>query len=315
MRDKSVRTTFLVTITLGLTFVFAGQVFAGHCYEGFRDCIAECNAAAPGSGGGASLECLTSCNEANSAISARGEECVEQEALQGQEQPEEQTEEPQQGQPRSSSQEQKDLTSESPAPKPSMAVRRLVAGLDISGGETTTAKQGEILLIDFRGGDFVEVNSGASFTYGDKKDETIFEILKGSLRFIFEPSAKLRKVTTCCLVTSVRGTDFVVNEEEDKTEVLVFSGKLAVSDVNGANTVEVDGGYKTEVKKGGKPLKPVLFDPSKINRWFDGVTAENSQRQIGARTWTIAAAIILGGLVFLFFSIRRFLKRAKKRNL
>lgn len=297
-----------------LSSVFIAQVQAGHCYEGFRDCIAECNAAAPGSGGGASLECLTSCNEANSAISVRGEECVKQEQEQGQ--PEEQTEEPQQQQeqPRSSSSEQKDLTSESPSPKPSVAVKRLVAGLDIKEAEAVTANQGELLLIDFREGNFVEVNSGASFTYGEEETKTIFEVIKGSLRFLFEPSGKIRTVHTRNTVATIRGTDFVVNESEEKTEIVVFDGKLAVSDVNGENTVEVPGGYKTEVAEGGMPTNPIPIDWSNVDRWFDAITPENSQRQIGARTWTIVAVILVVGLTIIFFVIKKMVKNFHKKK-
>lgn len=303
----------LTAAIIVLVFIFVRQVNAGHCYEGFRDCIAECNAAAPGSGGGASLECLTSCNEANSAISARGEECVKQEQEQGQ--PEEQTEEPQQQeQPRSSSPEQKDLTSESPSPKPSVAVKRLVAGLDINEGETVTAKEGEVLFIDFRNGSFIEVNTGASFTYKESREEITFESLAGSIRYFFEGLTKPRYVRTSNAVTSVKGTDFVVNESEEKTEVLVFDGNLAVSDINGQNTVDVGPGYKTEVKSGGKPTKPELFNSLEIDRWFDAITPENSQRQLGARTWTIVAVILVVGLAIIFFGIKKSLKRFRRVN-
>lgn len=299
----------LATTIIVLSSIFIRQVNAGHCYEGLRDCIPECNAAAPGSGGGASLECLTSCNEYNNAIFSRAEECARQEQGQG----EEQTDVPQQPeQPRSTRPEQEDVTSDIPSPTLSTPVKRLVAGLDIKEGETVTVDQGEILLIDFRSGNYVEVNSGASFTYGDKKDETIFEVIKGSLRFLFEPTGKIKTVHTRSTVATIRGTDFVVNEGVDKTEVLVFDGNLAVSDINGENTVDVGPGYKTEVKSGGKPTKPELFDSTKIDRWFDAITPENSQRQIGARTWTIVAAIILGGLVFIFFVIKKGLKRFRR---
>lgn len=309
------RLSILTAIFFGLIFISAGQTLAAHCYEGLRNCIPECSAAAPGSGGGASGECLGSCNEANAVIFSRGEECVKQEGEQGQEQSEDQTEDPQQQQeqPSSTEPEQKDLTSENPSPKPSVTVIRLVAGLDITEGETVTAKQGEILLIDFRSGNLVEVNSGASFTYQEQKDATTFEILKGSLRFIFEAvTGTGRRVYMSSLVATVRGTDFAVNESKGKSEVLVFDGKLAVSDVNGKNTVEVPGGYKIEALAGSKPSKPILIDWAKVDRWFDAITPENSQRQLGARTWTIVAVIVIGGLVFIFFAIKFNLKRLKK---
>lgn len=302
----------LAAVIIVLSSIFIRQANAEHCYEGLRDCIPECNAAAPGSGGGASLECLTTCNEYNNAIFSRAEECVKQEQGQG----EEQTDVPQQQQeqPRSTRPEQEDATSDIPSPSLSTPVRRLVAGLDIKEGEEVTANQGELLLIDFREGNFVEVNSGASFTYGEEETKTIFEVIKGSLRFLFEPTRKIKTVHTSSTVATIRGTDFVVNEEENKTEVLVFDGKLAVSDIDGNNTVEVDGGYKTEVKKGGKPTKPELFDSAKIDRWFDAITPENSQRQIGARTWTIAAVILAVGLAIIFFGIKKSLKHFRRRK-
>jgi len=118
-------------------------------------------------------------------------------------------------------------------------------------------------------------------------------------------------------VTSTRGTDFVVNDEKDRTEVLVFDGNLAVSDVNGQNTVDVGSGYKTVVKSGGKPSKPELFDSSKIDRWFDAITPENSQRQLGVKEWVVVAVVLVVGLVVIYFGIKmniKRLKRARKRK-
>lgn len=93
---------------------------------------------------------------------------------------------------------------------------------------------------------------------------------------------------------------------------MVFDGKLAVSDVNGANTVEVPGGYKTEVADGGRPTTPISIDWSNVDRWFDAITPENSKRQLGAKEWAVVAIIVIGGLPIIFFSIKWNIKRLKR---
>jgi hypothetical protein len=242
---------------------------------------------------------------------------------QGEEQEEEQPQKQPQEQPSTSIPESEDVPSlkstpiTTVSPSPTLKVRRLDLGRDFKEGQVVTAGENEILVIGLGTQGWVNVNSGASFSYKESDSEITFEHLAGSIRYFFEGFTKPRYVTTSTAVTSTRGTDFVVNDEEDRTEVLVFDGNLAVSDVNGQNTVDVGSGYKTVVKSGGKPSKPELFDSSKIDRWFDAITPENSQRQLGALEWTVVAVVVIGGLVFIFFAIKKtkkLFRRAKIRR-
>src|SRR3990172_669673 len=312
---KSSISIFTVTILL-LVFIFPGQANAAHCNEGvvYRDCNAECPAG--------TYDCLASCNQSNDALYEQARECELQ--VHDQEQGEEETEEPQQQeQPSSPIPESEDapslkstpITTVSPSPLPK--VRRLDLGRDFKEGQVVTAGENEILIVGLGTGGRGDVNSGASFSYKESDSEINFEHLAGSIRYFFEGFIKPRYIQTSNAVTSTRGTDFVVNDEKDRTEVLVFDGNLAVSDVNGQNTVDVGSGYKTVVKSGGKPSKPELFDSSKIDRWFDAITPENSQRQLGVKEWVVVAVALVVGLVVIYFGIKmniKRLKRARKRK-
>lgn len=248
-------------------------------------------------------DCLNTCNEDNRLIDEVNRDCAKGE------QQEKQLEKQQ------PPTDKKD-SSQNPPPSSLPEIKKLEAGRDIKPGQTVTAGEDEILAIDFSGGSSVQVKSGGSFTYKKEKDTTIYETLKGSIRFILEAAGQKKyKVTTPNLVTSVRGTDFVINESPSKTEVLVFSGKLAVADINGQNTVEVPGGFKTQADKFGKPTKPIAFDPIKIDRWFDAIVPEKPVEPWAmAVAWVLVIAVIIGGLAGAFFSIKWILKLLRKRR-
>lgn len=166
---------------------------------------------------------MTSCNEANNVIFSRAEECLKQEQEQG----EEQTEDPQQEQeqPRSTIPQSEDesslksppITTVSPSRAPK--IKRLDLGRDFKEGQIVTAGENEILAIGLGAGGWVDLKGGASFSYKETDSEITFESLAGSIRYFFEGFTKPRYVTTSKAVTSVRGTDFVINENPDKTEV------------------------------------------------------------------------------------------------
>jgi len=80
------------------------------------------------------------------------------------------------------------------------------------------------------------------------------------------------------------------------------------------NTVEVEKGFKTEAVAGGKPTKPIPIDFSKVDRWFDKITPENSQKTLSPEKWAVVATVVIGGLIFIFFGIKTLLKRVRKKR-
>ena len=84
------------------------------------------------------------------------------------------------------------------------------------------------------------------FEKTDDSQEIGLELIKGSLAASSEKLAKKDSisVTTPTAIAGVRGTEFIVDADEDSTEVLVNEGSVAVSDVNEEKEVIVEPGNK-----------------------------------------------------------------------
>jgi ferric-dicitrate binding protein FerR (iron transport regulator) len=77
------------------------------------------------------------------------------------------------------------------------------------------------------------------------------------------------KFSTPTAVMAVRGTEFTVDTNEQRTIVRVFHGLLAVSDLAGRKTVQVATNQETVVPKDGVPSDPQPFDPKAVDRWWE----------------------------------------------
>ena len=105
------------------------------------------------------------------------------------------------------------------------------------------------IFVDSRGSR-VELEPNSTFILV-KPDE--YQTVKGKFAFFFEkllPGANIRyQVRTPTAVAAVRGTKFLMFVTKAKTTVQVLEGLVSVSDLKGAEFVEVSAGYQTTVTK------------------------------------------------------------------
>jgi hypothetical protein len=108
------------------------------------------------------------------------------------------------------------------------------------------------------------------------KDETKqkivdeYESMPISLKKALVRFAKKFEVLTNTSVIAVRGTQFLVYEDEKKgTEVVVLEGSVEMRGTKGEKIIIVNSGYKGTVTKGGKLSEPEKIDLSKIERWWE----------------------------------------------
>jgi len=88
---------------------------------------------------------------------------------------------------------------------------------------------------------------------------------KASERF-----AKKFEVQTPSFAMSVRGTQFLVYEDEKTgTEIIVLEGSVEMKGTKGDKTIIVNAGYKGTATKGGILSDPEKIDLSKIERWWE----------------------------------------------
>lgn len=74
---------------------------------------------------------------------------------------------------------------------------------------------------------------------------------------------------TPCAVAGVRGTKFLVFEDEKTgTELIVLRGIVDVKAIKGNESVSVDAGYRIRVTKDGIISKPEKIDLKKLKRWW-----------------------------------------------
>lgn len=108
----------------------------------------------------------------------------------------------------------------------------------------------EVLLSD---GSKVWLNNGASLSFPEKFAENSRTVeLKGEA--FFEVSRNPKKpftVITKNSKTTVLGTSFNINSDEDSTEVIVTTGKVKVSDLENTSNQIITSGYSAKVKKEG----------------------------------------------------------------
>ncbi len=77
-------------------------------------------------------------------------------------------------------------------------------------------------------------------------------------------------VKTPTAICGIRGTQFLVNVDSEKTtEVVVLDGTVEVSDSGGKKTILVKAGYMLKVIKGQNLPKPSPVDLNRITRWWE----------------------------------------------
>ena len=99
----------------------------------------------------------------------------------------------------------------------------------------------------------------------DEYESMSISLKKASVRF-----AKKFEVRTNTTVMTVRGTQFLVYEDEKTgTEIIVLGGSVEMRGTKGEKTIIVNAGYKGTATKGGILSDPEKIDLSKIERWWE----------------------------------------------
>ncbi len=169
-------------------------------------------------------------------------------------------------------------------------------------GKQIQAGDKERIELTMPDGSLIQLDAHAQFTpVSDHEVQSVF----GRYRYLWQPfhdgkcivgqnlvRQNCRKVITRDAVLAVRGTEFLVETNESGTTILVLEGLLGVADLNGKKTVEVAGGQFTYIKHGGLPDDSKPYDPTKIDRWWEKKTTE--------QTSLIIALMITGFIFFIF---------------
>lgn len=101
-----------------------------------------------------------------------------------------------------------------------------------------------------------------------------------------------RRFATPSAVTSVRGTEFTLDVDDDgTTSLVVLEGLVEFSDLALTTKVLVGRNQTSSVKPGGVPSEPASIDPAGIDRWWE--RAEVPDPYLGAALALAVASIAL----------------------
>jgi ferric-dicitrate binding protein FerR (iron transport regulator) len=123
--------------------------------------------------------------------------------------------------------------------------------------ESTTA--GEVKALQLPDGTIVTLNENSSLTYPESFDNTRPVILKGEAFFdVKRDETKPFTVSTTHTITTVLGTSFNINEEEETTETVltVKSGKVSFGAKGSSKSVEVTAGQMSKFTQTKRQLDP-----------------------------------------------------------
>jgi hypothetical protein len=153
-------------------------------------------------------------------------------------------------------------------------------------GKSIESGDNERIEIRMPDGSLIELDANATFTpVSDHEVQSVF----GRYRYLWHPfhdgkcivgqnlvRQDCRKVITRDAIIGDRDTEFLVETDKSGTTVTVIKGLLAVVDLGGKKTVDVSGGQFTYIKHGGLPQDPKMYDPAKIDRWWEKETLEQA---------------------------------------
>jgi ferric-dicitrate binding protein FerR (iron transport regulator) len=164
--------------------------------------------------------------------------------------------------------EQQNQSQENQSNTKTKLIETTLLSRDLKYGEmvrTASNEQKSIILDD---GSYIKLGPRSSFAW-EMPSTSQVNLLSGTFNFVIvRPLTQLLtrfKIHTPTAVAAVRGTEFSVSVDENRTVFQVTEGLLAVSDINGENTVQVSAGYQTTVTKNG---------PSKISSISSSATSE-----------------------------------------
>lgn len=135
----------------------------------------------------------------------------------------------------------------------------------ISAGSAVRTGKGSVCLKNIPGqGDKVFVGENTEVQIGEQV--TKLDVLTGKLRALVKklsPKSKF-EVKTPLGVTTVRGTDFIVDSTPASTDVLMLEGVVEFSDLEGHKVVSVKTGESSTVTAGGLPSEPQKLDSATV---------------------------------------------------
>lgn len=192
-------------------------------------------------------------------------------------------------------------------------VKVFTAGVDIKVGQTLQTDGNTKVYINLPDNGSLMVDTNSSFTYLPPAQKTWVEILKGNVRFTLQKAFdRTWRITTNSIAVVVRGTDFLIEKGENgETTLYVLSGKVAVSDPKGENTVEVPTGYQTTASVDLPPSPPTKFDPAKLNKWYSDIDEKLKNQNIPALA--IFAVLVLVA-VAISYKVLKLRKKSRKER-
>ena len=112
----------------------------------------------------------------------------------------------------------------------------------------------------------LRLNANTSMTFEQVKDTetSVVEMLKGVIHF-FSRGTKSLEVQTPFTTAGVRGTEFLINVDEDKASLSVFEGEVLAK--NEAGSLSVTGGQSIIAEMGKAPIPYVVARPRDAVRW------------------------------------------------
>jgi len=103
------------------------------------------------------------------------------------------------------------------------------------------------------------------------RSESLVELFKGKIHFIIKklkPKTKF-EVKTPTTGTGVRGTEYILEVEEDgATILLVLDGEVELSDKENKKTVIVKKNQKSVVRQGDLPTEPEKINSAELLNWW-----------------------------------------------
>jgi tetratricopeptide (TPR) repeat protein len=112
----------------------------------------------------------------------------------------------------------------------------------------------------------LRLNAGATFTVQAVKDQRtgVIELLQGAAHF-FSRGPRSLEVQTPFTVAGVRGTEFYVNVEPDRTLITVFEGTVAAD--NAAGSLALASGQSAVAERGKAPVTQIVARPRDAVQW------------------------------------------------
>ena len=112
----------------------------------------------------------------------------------------------------------------------------------------------------------LRLNAGAMFTVQAVKDQrtSVIELLQGAAHF-FSRGPRSLEVQTPFTVAGVRGTEFYVNVESDRTLLTVFEGTVAAD--NAAGSLALASGQSAVAERGKAPVAQIVARPRDAVQW------------------------------------------------